>query len=73
MRNKGHVFGVRTFKDSKNTLLGTCPEISVTLNRCLFRKKESVTVSEHFGVRIFRVNTVITVISKEGAGVSLCF
>ena len=27
MRNKGHVFGVRTFTDSKNTLLGTCPEI----------------------------------------------
>ena len=30
-------------------------------------------MSKHFGVRIFRVNTVITVISKEGAGVSLCF
>ena len=27
MRNKGHVFGVRTFTDSKNTLYGTCPEI----------------------------------------------
>ena len=39
MRNKGHVFGVRTFTDSKNTLLGTCPEIKGTLNRCLFRNK----------------------------------
>ena len=27
MRNKGHVFCVRTFMDSKTTLLGTCPEI----------------------------------------------
>ena len=27
MRNKGPVFCVRTFIDSKNTLLGTCPEI----------------------------------------------
>ena len=27
MRNKGPVFCVRTFMDSKNTLLGTCPEI----------------------------------------------
>ena len=27
MRNKGHDFGVRTFTDSKNTLLGTGPEI----------------------------------------------
>ena len=27
MGNKGHVFGVRTFTDSKNTLLGTCPEM----------------------------------------------
>ena len=39
MGNKGHVFGVLTFTDSKNTLLGTCPEIKGTLNRCLFRKK----------------------------------
>ena len=39
MGNKGHVYGVRTFTDSKNTLLGTCPEIQGTLNRCLFRKK----------------------------------
>ena len=27
MRNKGHVFGIRTFTDSKNTMLGTCLEI----------------------------------------------
>ena len=27
MRNKGPVFCVRTFMDSKNTQLGTCPEI----------------------------------------------
>ena len=47
MRNKGHVFGVRTFMDCKNTLLGMCPEIYGTLNRCLFRKKEGETVSEH--------------------------
>ena len=26
MRNKGHVFGVWTFRNSKNTLLGTSPE-----------------------------------------------
>ena len=43
MRNKGHVFGVQTFTDSKNTLSGTCPEIKGTLNWCIFRKmKEQV-------------------------------
>ena len=57
MRNKGHVFGVRTFTDSKNTLLGTCSEIKGTLNRCVFRKKEGPNI---YGVRIFRVNTVMS-------------
>ena len=36
-------------------LLGTCPEIKGTLNRCLFRTKEGPNI---YGVRIFRVNTV---------------
>ena len=57
MRNKGHVFGVRTFTDSKNTLLGTCPETQGTLNRCLLEKKR---VSEHLRCRIFRINTDIS-------------
>ena len=56
MRNKGHFFGVRTLTDSKNTLLGTCPEIQGTLNRCLLRKKERLNI---YGVRIFRVNMVM--------------
>ena len=52
MRNKGHVFGVQTFTDSKNTLLGTCPEIEdigVFSEKRGYDRVRTFTVSEYLG------------------------